>query len=100
MQRRRQAGAAAADHHEVGFDLAFERRIARRRIGRRHVVGFLDVEPGIETHRSHFQQQMVALPRGDHALERIEFDLFEAQEGLHERLAEQRPHRLAGGQPV
>src|SRR5438445_13871218 len=48
MKRRRQPGAAAADDHEVGFDIANKRRMVRRRISGGDIVGFVDVESGIE----------------------------------------------------
>jgi hypothetical protein len=50
MQCRRQAGAAAADHDEVGIDLAGERRVMRRRTGRRRIVGSLHIKSGVEAH--------------------------------------------------
>ena len=49
VKGRRQAGAAAADDHQVGLDIAGKRRMVRRRIGRRDIVGFADIETGIET---------------------------------------------------
>ena len=50
MQRGGQAGAAAADHDEVGLDFAEQRRMARRRVGRRDIVGLLDIQAGVERH--------------------------------------------------
>ena len=48
VKRRRQAGAAAADDHQVGLDIALQRRMVRRRIGRRDIIGFADIQAGIE----------------------------------------------------
>ena len=45
-----QAGAAAADHHQIGVDVALQRRMIRGWISRRDIVGFPDAQAGIETH--------------------------------------------------
>ena len=44
-----QAGAAAADHHQIGVDIVHQRRLVRRRIGGGDIIGFADIETGIET---------------------------------------------------
>jgi len=36
----RQAGAAASDNDQIGFDIAGKRRMVRRRIGGGDLVGF------------------------------------------------------------
>ena len=49
VKGRRQAGTAAADHHQIGLDISHQRRMVRRRIGGGDIIGFADIETGIET---------------------------------------------------
>ena len=50
VQRRRQPGRAAADHHQVGPGLAGQRRAGAMRARRGRIVGPGHVQPGVEAH--------------------------------------------------